>query len=84
MSMSLDIFHMEGRLLGRVARIVDGDGDASLGCGICLSGIDVASLEVLGMDDTVTAWVAFVFGKAGACKDGKAYVEGLQIEHRLL
>jgi len=84
MSMALDIFHMEGRLLGRVSRVVDGNGDASLGYGISLSGIDVISLEVLGMDDTVTVWVAFILGKASACKDGKAYMEGLQIEYHLL
>ena len=77
--MSLDIFQMEWWGL-TIAWVIYRNGNAPLVAGVSLGSIDVVPFKVPQVNNTVRVWVTFLLREAGACKDGKANMEGLQIE----
>jgi len=75
---------MEWRLLGRVARVVYGNGNPPLRDRVRLCGVNVIAFKVLGMNNTVAIGVQFVLSEASTGEDRESDTECLEVKYSLL
>ena len=78
-AMSLNIFHMKGRLFASISGIIDSDCDATLVAGVCFGSIDIVSSEVSQVNNAFRVGISLLPSEAGTGEDDKANSKGFEV-----